>query len=160
MSYDTPEFATDAIKTWLLQFAEARYSAIQELLILCDNGGSNGSRSRMWKYALCHEICKVYGIRIRVCHYPTGASKWNPVGHRLFSFISRNWQGRPLRSVEKMLSLIRSATTEDGKGSKVEAVLNEKQYEKGLKVSDSQMKKIKLAKHDVLPRWNYSLIPG
>ncbi len=155
MSYDTPEFAVDCINLWLNEFAQKRYSNIGELLILCDGGGSNSSRARAWKYNLYQEICKKYGLSIRVCHYPTGASKWNPVEHRLFGPITNNWQGRPLRSFEIALECIRSTSTK--KGLKVNAVLNNKEYQKGIKVSDSQMKMINLTWNDELPKWNYTL---
>lgn len=156
-SYDTPEFAVNCIDLWFKNFAQKRYQNVKELLILCDGGGSNGSRSRLWKYYLYLEICKKYGIGIRVCHYPTGASKWNPVEHRLFGPITNNWQGRPLRSFEIALECIQSTSTK--KGLRVEAVLNDKEYQKGNKASDSQMKTINLIRNDELPQWNYLLIP-
>jgi hypothetical protein len=157
MSYDTPEFAVDCIELWLNEFAQKRYHNIKELLILCDGGGSNGARTRLWKYDLYQEVCKKYCISIRVCHYPTGASKWNPVEHSLFGPITNNWQGRPLRSFEIVLECIRSTSTK--KGLRVEAVINDKEYQKGIKVSYSQMKQINLIRHDELPQWNYSLVP-
>jgi hypothetical protein len=157
MSYDTAQFAVDCIDQWLNDFAPKRYSSFQKLLILCDGGGSNGARVRLWKYELYHKICQKYGIYVRVCHYPTGASKWNPVEHRLFGPITDNWQGRPLRSFEIALQCIRSTSTK--KGLKVEALLNNKEYQKGIKISDSQMKSINLVRDDELPLWNYSLIP-
>ena len=153
MSYDTPEFAVDCINLWLNEFAQKRYRNIKELLILCDGGGSNGFRARAWKYNLYRKTCKEYGISIRVCHFPTGSSKWNPVEHRLFGPITNNWQGRPLRSFEIALECIRSTSTK--KGLKVDAVLNTKEYQKGIKVSDSQMKMINLTRHEELPQWNY-----
>ncbi len=156
-SYDTPEFAVDSIEIWLLEFAQYRYLNIRELLILCDSGGSNGSRPRMWKYALYHKISRAYGISIRVCHYPSGASKWNPVEHRLFSYITQNWQARPLRTFDIVLECVRSTSTKTG--LQVDAVLNMKQYEKGLKVSDEEMKKIGLVKNNELPQWNYTINP-
>ena len=156
-SFDTAEFAVDCIEVWLNDFAQERYHSIKELLILCDGGGSNGARTRLWKYELYNEVCKKYGISVRVCHYPTGASKWNPVEHRLFGPITDNWRGRPLRSFEIAVECIRSTST--GKGLKVHAVLNDKEYQKGIKVSDSQMKEINLIRHNELPQWNYSLVP-
>ena len=154
-SYDTPQFAVDCINIWLNEFAQKRYRNIKELLILCDGGGSNGHRTRAWKYNLYREICKKYGISIQVCHYPTGSSKWNPVEHRLFGPITNNWQGRPLRSFEIALECIRSTSTK--KGLKVDAVLNNKEYQKGIKVSDSQMKMINLIRNEELPQWNYTV---
>ena len=156
-SYDTAEFAVDCIEQWLNEFAQKRYSNFKQLLILCDCGGSNGVRTRLWKYGLYKKLCKKYGISVRVCHYPTGASKWNPVEHRLFGPITDNWQGRPLRSFEIAIECIRSTTNK--KGLKVDAVLNTTEYQKGIKVSDYQMKQINLVRHDELPLWNYSLVP-
>jgi hypothetical protein len=157
MSYDTAEFAVDCIEQWLNDFAQERYNNIEQLLILCDGGGSNGVRTRLWKYALYQQICKKYGICVRICHYPTGASKWNPVEHRLFGPITNNWQGRPLRSFEVAVECI--CSTSNKKGLKVDAVLNNKEYQKGIKVTDHQMKQINLVRHDELPLWNYSLVP-
>jgi len=157
ISSDTSEFAVDCIETWLTQIAQRRYQKAKELLILCDNGGSNGARTRLWKYRLYHTFCKQYGITVRVCHYPTGASKWNPVEHRLFSFITNNWQGRPLRSFDIVLECIRSTKT--NKGLKVEALINGKEYQKGVKVTDIEMENIGFISNDELPLWNYSLVP-
>ena len=97
-SYDTAEFAVESIELWLNSYGYNHYPDMKNLLILCDAGGSNGYRARLWKYALYNKICRSYGITITVCHYPSGASKWNPTDHRLFSFISMNWAGVPLRS--------------------------------------------------------------
>jgi len=157
ISYDTAEFAVDCIEQWLNDFAPKRYSSFQQLLILCDGGGSNGARVRLWKYDLYHKLCQKYGICVRVCHYPTGASKWNPIEHRLFGPITNNWQGRPLRSFQIALECIRSTSTK--KGLSVQAVINDKQYQKGIKVSDAQMKSINLFRDDELPLWNYFLVP-
>ena len=157
MSYDTAEFAVDCIEQWLNDFAPKRYNNFQQLLILCDGGGSNAATARLWKYELYQTLCQKYGICVRVCHYPTGASKWNPVEHRLFGPITDNWQGRPLRSFEIALECIRSTSTK--KRLTGEAVLNDKEYQKGIKVSDSQMKSINLVRHEELPLWNYSLVP-
>lgn len=154
-SYDTPEFAVESIKIWLDEFGWKRYPRAKELLILCDAGGSNGFRPRLWKYALYQNICKVSGLSIRICHYPSGASKWNPVEHRLFSFISKNWEGNPLRSYDAMLGLIAGTTTTAGLF--VQAILNEKEYQKGIKITDDQMKEININKHSILPDWNYTI---
>ena len=134
-----------------------QYPGTKRLLILCDAGGSNGYRPRLWKYSLYYKICCFFGISVTICHYPTGASKWNPTDHRLFSFVSMNWAGTPLRSYDLMLNYIRSTTTRQG--LKVDAILNEKQYEKGIKISDEQINQINLEKHDVLPQWNYTIAP-
>jgi len=158
VSHDTPEFAVDSIETWLTQFGQARYPNAKKLLIFCDSGGSNGYRPRLWKYALYQKISKVYGLSLRICHYPSGASKWNPVEHRLFSFISGNWRGHPLRSYDIMLNLISGTTTTTG--LRVDAVLNQKEYQKGIRVTKLQMKEINLIRHDVLPQWNYTISPN
>ena len=154
-SYDTPAFAVDAIHTWLTTCGFDRYPRLRELLIFADAGGSNGARPRLWKYALYHGICKVYGIRITVCHYPTGASKWNPVEHRLFSQITSNWQGEPLRSYELILGFIGSTKTTTG--LRVQAILNDKPYPRGIKISDSQMRTIQIETGPALPQWNYTI---
>ena len=154
-SYDTPEFAVDSIELWLSSYGYNQYPDMKSLLILCDAGGSNSYRSRLWKYALYNKICLSYGITITVCHYPSGASKWNPTDHRLFSFISMNWAGVPLRSYDIMLNYIRNTTTQQGLG--VDAILHEKIYEKGIKITDSQMKEIRFKNYDLLPQWNYTI---
>jgi len=156
-AYDTPQFAVESIELWLTHIGFKRYSRLGKLLILCDAGGSNNYRARAWKYYLYHSICQKYGIEITVRHYPTGASKWNPVEHRLFSFISLNWAGVPLRSHDIILNYIRGTTTKTG--LQVEAILNQKQYEKGIKISDQQMKEISIKHHDILPQWNYQIMP-
>jgi hypothetical protein len=154
-SHDTAEFAVESIELWLNSYGYNQYPDMKNLLILCDAGGSNGYRARLWKYALYNKICRSYGITITVCHYPSGASKWNPTDHRLFSFISMNWAGVPLRSFDIMLNYIRTTTTHQG--LKVDAMLNEKIYQKGIKISDSQMNEIKLKRYAFLPEWNYTI---
>lgn len=154
-SYDTPEFAVDAIDTWLTTSALDHYGSVSKLLILADTGGSNGARPRFWKYGLFQKISKVHGIAVTVCHYPSGASKWNPIEHRLFSQISRNWQGIPLRNYDLILGCLSSTTTKTG--LTVNAILNNNVYEKGIKISDAKMQQIKLARSKVLPNWNYTI---
>jgi hypothetical protein len=156
-SYDTPAFAVDSIESWIVSYGWHQYPHMKQLLILCDSGGSNSYRARTWKYGLYSKICRVYGISITVCHYPPGASKWNPVDHRLFSFISINWAGKPLRSYEIMLNYIRNTTTQHG--LEVDAILNENKYEKGIKISDAQMNEISLTNNELLPQWNYTISP-
>jgi hypothetical protein len=156
-SHDTPEFAVETIELWLTSRGLFQYPNMPKLLILCDAGGSNGYRSRAWKYYLYHKISKPYEIILRICHYPPGASKWNPIEHRLFSFISINWAGVPLRSYDIMLNLIQNTTTQTG--LVVDAVLNEKVYETGIKIKDDQMAGINIIKHSELPEWNYTIYP-
>jgi len=136
-SFETSEFAVDSICRWWMEVGQKEYPNQTELLILCDSGGANGYRRRGWKYELQTKLADRFGLTVTVCHYPPGASKWNPIEHMLFSFISINWAGEPLISYEKALGFISSTTTE--KGLKVEAHLVDKEYEKGLKVSDEQM---------------------
>jgi len=125
-SSETPEFAVDAIETWLTKIAFAMYPGMKKLLILCDSGGSNGYRKHGWKYYLHTRLSSVYGIEIQVCHYPSGASKWNLIEHRMFSFISKNWEGVPLRSYEVVINYIESTTT--AQGLEIKAFLNQKEY--------------------------------
>lgn len=157
-SAETGEFAADAIEQWLNAFGWDGYPRMRKLLILCDGGGANNSRARLWKHSLYQKISQANGIQVSVCHYPPGASKWNLVEHRLFSFISMEWAGIPLRSLDIMLDCIRSTRTSTG--LTVEAFLNNKRYEKGIKISDSQMKAIPLKRHDRLPNWNYTISPN
>lgn len=152
-SHDTPQFAVDCIETWLVTSGFRIYGQFDELLILADSGGSNGARPRLWKYALQESISATYGIKITVCHYPSGASKWNPIEHRLFGPISNNWQGEPLRDYERMLGFIGS--TETKTGLEVKSFLNRSTYPCGVKVSDTEMDAVSLERSDVLPQWNY-----
>lgn len=156
-TYDTPAFAVDAIVKWWCEQGCKRYPETKELLILADSGGSNSARARAWKLALQQALCNQYGISVTVCHYPPGASKWNPIEHRLFSEITKNWRGKPLESYETMLNYIR--TTKTTTGLKVKAFLAEKNYEKGEKISDDQMSKLQLQSHETFPQWNYTLRP-
>ena len=154
-SHDTPAFAVDAIALWLRSRGWRAYPTMKELLILCDAGGSNSCRARLWKYALAKRLARKNGIPITVCHYPSGASKWNPVDHRLFSFISLNWAGVPLRDYETVLNRLQTTTTRTG--LKVRAALNTDAYPVGVKIDDAQMKQINLTQHNTLPQWNYTI---
>ena len=113
-SADTPEFAVDCLDRWIAEFGWTTYPCMKEMLLLCDSGGSNGYRPRLWKYSLYQTIARAHVITITVCHYPPGASKWNPIEHRLFSFISLEWAGHPLRSLEAMMNYMESTTTKTG----------------------------------------------
>lgn len=154
-SYDTPEFAVDSVRIWLEQEGIAHYGTIRELLVLADSGGSNGAAPRMWKHNLYHQISREFGIRITVCHYPSGASKWNPVEHRLFGPLTNNWAGEPLRSYEIILGFINSTNTQTG--LTVQGVLNDKIYQRGLHVSQSGMRALPITFGQQLPRWNYTI---
>jgi hypothetical protein len=156
-SKDTSEFAVDAIEIWLTTVGFDSYSNLKNILILCDSGGSNGYRVNGWKYFLYHKICKVYGIDIDVCHYPTGASKWNPIEHKMFCHISQNWAGVPLRNYETMMNYINTTSTNNG--LTVQVVFHDKQYLSGLKFTKEQMNSINIQPYDVLPKWNYKIVP-
>lgn len=156
-SFDTPEFAVDAIVWWWRHFGAALYPNASRLLILADGGGSNGYRPRRWKQQLQEKLADPCGLEVFVSHYPTGASKWNPIEHRLFSQISRTWAGTPLTSCDVVLDALRSTKT--ATGLSVEAFLIEHTYEKKLSVSDVDMKLLNLEKHTVCPQWNYIIRP-
>jgi Rhodopirellula transposase DDE domain len=157
VSHDTPEFAVDSLSRWWSTEGHRRYPAARKLLILADGGGSNGARCRLWKERIQSEICDRYGITVSVSHYPTGASKWNPIEHRLFSEISKNWASRPLDSYQTILNYIRSTTTV--KGLAVTAWLVRKKYKTGIKVTDEQMRQLRVVRDSNLPRWNYTISP-
>lgn len=155
-SAQTASFGVDAMAQWYRHVGQRVYPEADQLLVLCDNGGCNGSQNRLWKYEL-QRFADRYGIAVRVAHYPPGASKWNPVEHRLFSFISKNWAGQPLTSYEKVLNYIRTTRTKTGLS--VRATLLPKRYLRGIKVTDEQMRAIRLTGARVLPRWNYTIRP-
>lgn len=156
-SADTPAFAVDAIASWWSRFGSKHYAAGSPLLVLADSGGSNGCRPRLWKYRLqgLADRCKVV---VNVCHYPRGASKWNPVEHRLFGPISVNWAGTPLESPEVMLSCIRGTSTKGG--LRVTAQWQSRVYPKGVKVSRQQMHGVHILRQDPCPQWNYIIVPN
>jgi hypothetical protein len=153
-NHDTPSFAVDSIEAWWKTIGKFKYADTSEILILADGGGSNSSRSRVWKYELHKKICSKYGVKITVCHYPPGCSKWNPIEHRLFSAISQNWSGIPLRSYETMINYLN--TTKNTKGLTVRAKLVSKLYETGKRVTNDQMKSLPISCHDKFPKWNYT----
>jgi len=128
-SYDTPQFAVESIARWWSRQGKRRYPSAQELVILADAGGSNGPRCRIWKYELSKRLCNHYGLTVTVAHYPSGASKWNPVEHRLHSEISKNWAGQPLESLGTILNYINTTTTTTG--LKVQSSLVKKKIRKG-----------------------------
>ena len=152
----TSEFAVSSIRHWWKQFGVARYSQAKHLLIEADAGGCNGYRGRLWKLELQRLVDEI-GFPITVCHYPSGASKWTPIEHRLFSQISRNWAGHPLRTLTIMLNFLRGTTTT--KGLKVDAGLDTATYEKGIKVSDKEMKSLNLHRRRICPDLSYTIKP-
>ena len=156
-SADTPEFAVNAIGQWWRQIGARRYPAAGPLLVLADAGGSNGCRPRLWKRRL-QDLADQYGLVITVCHYPTGASKWNPVEHRLFGPISTNWAGIPLSTPEVMLACLRGTRTKTG--LRVTAEWHSRCYAKGVKVTNAEVNGLHILAHDTCPRWNYSIEPS
>lgn len=155
--HDTSEFAVESIRRWWLKMGAVRYPDARELLVTADGGGSNGYRVRLWKVAL-QQLSNEIGLTIRVCHFPPGTSKWNKIEHRMFSFISMNWRGKPLISHEVIVNLIGSTRTEAGLTIKAE--LDTSVYPKGIKVSDEEISKINLTRANFHGEWNYSIAPN
>jgi hypothetical protein len=155
-SADTARFATDCIEHWWHQEGRAAYPQAKRLLILADGGGSNGHRSRLFKSSL-QQFVNHSGVAVTVCHYPTGASKWNPVEHRLLSQISINWAGKPLRSLNAMLGYIRGTVNKTG--LRVRAWLNNKIYPTKVKAPNAQMKSLNLGRLPICPNWSYTIRP-
>lgn len=156
-SADTPQFAVEMIVRWWQEIGKNLYPNANKILILADAGGSNGCRPRLWKQQLQELLADQLGLTVTVCHYPTGASKWNPIEHRLFGPISLNWAGQPLKTFEFMLACIRGTDTDTG--LQVDAFLVEKVYEKGIKVANELLKTLSIEWHEVCPRWNYTIMP-
>lgn len=156
VSKDTAEFAVNSIRTWWQQMGKEQYEGAKKLLITSDSGGSNSSRSRLWKREL-QTLASEIGMEINVCHFPPGTSKWNKIEHRLFSFITKNWRGKPLESLEVIVNLIANTTTQ--KGLKVKALADHREYEKGLKVTDKELEMIKLERNSFRGDWNYKILP-
>lgn len=155
--FDTPRFAVESIEQWWSSEGQQQFPTAERLLILADAGGSNSCRSRVWKAQLQEQLCDAWGLEVTVCHYPTGCSKWNPIEHRLFSYISLNWAGKPLRTFETLIGSIRGTATRTG--LRVSAVLCRGGNELGERVSDAQMQLLSLEKHALCPQWNYTLSP-
>lgn len=156
-SRGTAEFAVDCLATWCRIEGRTRYPDAKRLLILADGGGGNGSRCRVWLSRIQEKVCDRFGLTVTICHYPPGTSKWNPVEHFLFNHISKNWEGEPLETYEKVLKFIRTTTTETG--LRVRALLNKTEYPKGVNASDEEMKALSIRRHRRLPKWNYTITP-
>ena len=136
ITHDTAEFAVQSIRTWLKRIGRPRYTGMRELMITADCGGSNSARSRLWKVEL-QKLADEIAMPIKVCHYPPGTSKWNKIEHRLFCHITQNWRAKPLVSRAAVVELIAATTTKTG--LKVECALDERAYEKGIKITDAEM---------------------
>jgi hypothetical protein len=156
-SAETPEFAADALVAWWSQFGQVAYQGKTKLLVLCDGGGGNGCRPYLWKVYLQERLANAFGLTVTVCHYPTGASKYNPIEHRFFNFVSINWAGEPLVTYEKAIAYIRSTTTETGLTATAELV--DKEYKKKLKASKEQLEALHIDYSAVCPRWTYTISP-
>lgn len=156
ITHDTAEFATATIRRWWEQMGCVRFPRAKELLITADSGGSNASRTRLWKVAL-QELANVTGLTMTVCHFPPGTSKWNKIEHRLFSFITQNWRGKPLVTVKAIVELI--GNTRTTKGLIVKAALDPNDYPPGKTVSDEQLNDVKLERHKFHGDWNYTIRP-
>jgi hypothetical protein len=156
ISADTAQFAVHSILSWWKQIGKARYPNTKDVLITADCGGSNGYRVRLWKTEL-QKFATQTGITVHVCHFPPGTSKWNKIEHRLFSFISKNWRGKPLINLATIVSLIGATKTKNG--LTVTARLDTNQYEKGIKVSDKDLASVKLERDPFHGEWNYRISP-
>ncbi|HEY3936273.1 MAG TPA: ISAzo13 family transposase [Bryobacteraceae bacterium] len=157
MDHDTAEFAVEAIRRWWRSMGRQAYPRSSRLLITADAGGSNGSRLRLWKVEL-QKLANETGMRIAVCHFPPGTSKWNKIEHRLFSYISQNWRGKPLISFQTVVSLIAATTT--ATGLKVHAELDPGAYQSGIKITDKEFETLKIRRDKFHGDWNYEILPG
>ena len=153
---DTAEFAVEPIRRWWRQMGSVRFPGATRLLITADAGGSNGYRVRAWKVELA-KLAAETGLTVTVIHYPPGTSKWNKIEHRMFSFISMNWRGRPLTSYRTIVELIGATTTT--KGLRIKAERDTEWYPVGVKISDAEMAALPLTRHDWHGDWNYTLHP-
>jgi hypothetical protein len=155
-SFDTARFAVNALRTWWKKLGKKFYAKAQGILITADGGGSNGSRVRLWKIAL-QELVNELGIPITVCHYPPGTSKWNPIEHKMFSHISINWRGKPLRTFDDVVQYIRATTTKSGLA--IDADIDPNTYEKGIKISKKELRAVNVKRHSFHGEWNYTISP-
>jgi len=156
ISSDTAEFAVEAIRRWWHQLGQSRYKKSYRLLITADSGGSNGHRNRLWKLEL-QRLADETGMKIEVCHYPPGTSKWNKIEHRLFCHITRNWRGVPLETHQVVVNLVSSTRTEEG--LEVHCWLDSNTYQTGRKVTDAQMSSVRLKRNAFQGDWNYEIQP-
>jgi hypothetical protein len=156
IDHDTAEFATESIRNWWLEMGQKRFPNATKLMITADGGGSNSSRGRLWKVAL-QALSNALGLVLEVCHFPPGTSKWNKIEHRMFSFITKNWRGRPLTSYEVIVNLIANTTTQAG--LTVHAALDTNSYARGIKVSDEELRRVRLTPAEFHGEWNYTIHP-
>jgi hypothetical protein len=157
IDHDTATFAVQTIRRWWQTMGRHAYPKANSLMITADAGGSNGARNRLWKWEL-HKLATRTGLNITVCHFPPGTSKWNKIEHRLFSYITMNWRGKPLASLATIVNLIAATTTKTGLHVRCE--LDKRPYPKGKKVTDGQMAKIKIRRDAFHGDWNYTICSG
>jgi Rhodopirellula transposase DDE domain len=156
IDHDTAYFAVESLRRWWTNMGSKVYPGAKELLVTADGGGSNGSRLRLWKVAI-QELANAIGMKIKVCHFPPGTSKWNKIEHRMFCHITENWRGRPLRSLGVIVNLIGSTRTKAG--LKIQAELDSSPYGIGIKVSDEQLAAVRIKKDEFRGEWNYTISP-
>jgi hypothetical protein len=154
ITHDTAQFAANSIRRWWTEMGQNRFPKAKRLLITADGGGSNSHRTRLWKVAL-KELSNELKLDITVCHFPPGTSKWNKIEHRLFSFISQNWRGQPLYDLATIVNLISHTTTREG--LTVRCAVDDTKYEKGIKISDEELKAVGVNKHNFHGEWNYTI---
>ena len=157
IDHDTAAFAVHSIREWWRRMGKKAYLEVRTIQITADSGGSNSSRSRLWKWEL-QKLANQTGLNLRVCHFPPETSKWNKIEHRMFSFITKNWRGKPLLSHAVIINLIASTTTETG--LKIQCQLDKNEYPKGIKISDEQMNQINIKRDDFHGDWNYTIHPN
>jgi Rhodopirellula transposase DDE domain len=157
ISADTAEFAVESIRRWWLSMGKESYADATKLLITADGGGSNGSRVRLWKTEL-QNLANEMNLEISVSHFPPGTSKWNKIEHRMFSYISQNWRGKPLVSIETIVNLIGSTKTK--KGLTIQTSVDTKEYTKGIKITDAEIDSLSLEREAFHGEWNYTLRPN
>ncbi len=156
IDHDTAQFAVNSIRRWWYEMGQGRFPKARELLITADGGGSNGYRTRLWKVSL-QMLADELGLTLLVCHFPPGTSKWNKIEHRLFSFITQNWRGRPLVNLQAIVSPIASTTTSTG--LIVKAALDTNHYDTAIKVGDEELAGLQLQRHECHGDWNYTISP-
>jgi Rhodopirellula transposase DDE domain len=156
IDHDTAEFATETIRRWWMEMGRPTYGAAKELLITADGGGSNGTRNRLWKLCL-QRLADETGLRVGVCHFPPGTSKWNKIEHRMFCHITQNWRGRPLTSREVVVNLIGNTRTRTG--LEIHSELDEGAYQTAIKVTDAELAAVRLKKDRFHGEWNYTILP-
>ena len=158
ISHDTSTFAAHSIATWWKREGSVHYPNASRLLVLADSGGSNSSNRWAWKTQIQTQLSNAFSLHVTVAHYPSGASKWNPIEHRLFSEISKNWAAEPLVSYEKVIKFIRTTSTKTG--LLVNAYLDRAHYPTGIKADPEQISALRLKHGKILPKWNYTISPN